>query len=289
MNPKLQAGLQHIKKIIVNFIHSIWRILHRYHPHIKPYYPHIGAFIGGVVLSSMFFVLRGGTTKTTPVSADATAASIPIDTDAVDWSDLVINMCRPDSEINRLAMKFDFPFERCQADDGQINRVCVEKDAVRFKPNLSAPYTNNLGELQVKLNTYENGKTDMHYILPLKKAAYQGMPLTALAVRIETDASNELQGWQTPYLVIQDDFSKIRSVLKQNGPSVQTVYFADIPPEKDILSGPFDTAEQARAISKKAGGNPEKITSQIMKPEVNFNDKLNAVTLSCVSQPIDKK
>lgn len=259
----------------------------RLHRRLRPYYPHMAAFAAGITAGWLLWGGNGGTSSETESAA---ASDVPLQAaapDAVDWSPLLDNMCRPDSEINRFAMKFDFPFESCQQDNGQIEASCVQKDAERFQPTLPVPYQAALGKLEVKLESGE-GWTDMHYFLPLDKAAYHGMPLTALAVRIETDSGNELQGWQTPYLVIADDFSKIRTALSRYSPSAQPVYYADIPPEKDILSGPFGTEEQARAVSKKAGGNPDKITRQMMKPEAAFNDKLNAVTLGCVSQAVVK-
>ena len=252
----------------------------RLHQTLRPYYPHIGAFFGGVVLTSLFFMWKNPPIKDADAPSAASAAQVA--DDAVDWSALADEMCRPDSAINRLAMKFDFPFESCVNDSGEIDKACVEKDSLRFKPTLPAPFDDTLGAVKVQLDTGE-GWSDMHYLMPLHKAAYHGMPVSMLAVRVETESRNELLGWQTPYLVIQDDFSKIKQALRRYSPAEQTVYYADIPPEKDVWSGPFATEEQARAVSKKAGGKPDKIISQIMRPEAAFNDKLNAVTLGCVS------
>lgn len=254
-------------------------VLH-YHPHFKPYYPHAVSFVCGVVVTSLFFSWQGSGSVTV---GDSASDSLGMSGSVVDWSELADDMCSPNSTINHVAMKFDFPFESCLNNEGEIDKICVEKDAIRFKPKVSEPFQQSIGDVQVRLDSGE-GWTDMHYLMPLHKAVYHGMPLSMLAVRIETDSRNELLGWQTPYLVVQDDFSKIKEALRSYSSGEQYVYYADIPPEKDILSGPFETEERAKAVSKKAGGNPNKITRQTVKPEAEFNDKLNAVTLGCVSQ-----
>lgn len=266
-----------------------WRkskiLIRRWHPRLKPYYPYVGSFLAGVLVTSLFFM---GKSSKNPDSTDATATTtVEVAPDAIDWSPLADEMCRPDSEINRLAMRFVFPFERCMDNEGNIDQSCVEEDAAKLTPTLPEPFNQSLGAIQVKLDKGE-GWTDMHYMIPLTKAAYHNMPLNTLAIRIETENRNELQGWQTPYLVIQDDFSKIKQALRQYSPAEQFVFYADIPPEKDILSGPFSTEEQAQNVTKKAGGKLDKITRQIMKAEATFNDKLNAVTVGCISQPIKK-
>lgn len=207
---------------------------------------------------------------------------------ANDWAELVDNMCRPNSDINLFAMKFDFPFTQCQDVQGRINTACVQQDALRFQPRLRKPFHDNLGRLEVKLSANEEGLYNMHYIVPLQQAAYRQLPLQALAVQIAMNSSNgnEPQGWQTPYLIVQDDFSNIKAAMANQPPAPQLVYYANVPAQSDVLPGPYDNREEAQAVSKKAGGNPRKVTQHLITLETHFNDNLNAVTLSCVSQPI---
>nr|UOP05159.1 hypothetical protein LVJ77_02555 [Conchiformibius kuhniae] len=220
----------------------------RVHRKVRPYYPHLASFAGGVAVTALFFVWNGAPAPAADTGTPVAQAA----EDAVDWSPLADEMCRPDSAINHLAMKFDFPFESCIDDRGDIDKACVEKDAARFRPTLPEPFDHALGGVQVQLDTGE-GWSDMHYLMPLHKAAYHGMPVSMLAVRVETESRNELLGWQTPYLVIQDDFSKIKQALRRYSPAEQTVYYADIPPEKDVLSARLPPkSRRGQSASKRA-------------------------------------
>lgn len=257
----------------------------------KAIYTHGIAFMAGIVLTSVVVSISnrsGQSSSTAPVGASAPA----INPNATDWRDMVNQMCKPDSELNLLAMKFDFPFAKCQNDRGRIDASCVQQDMMRFKPTLSAPYQQNLGAVEAKLTTLEdNGGYLMNYAIALNDAVYQQVPLQAIAIRISMDAKNSSEplGWQTPYLVVQDDFSNVKNVLANQSPEPQVVYYANLPANSDALPGPFDSPDEARAVSKKAGGNPAKITKHIITVEAQFNDQLNAVTLGCVSTQLSNK
>lgn len=215
----------------------------------------------------------------TAIFPDVTLSAQPSD-----WGVLVDNMCRPDSELNVLATKLDFPFQTCQSSQGEIDASCVAQDAKRFQLNLPEPYQKDLGELNTHLNV-ENGWHEMHYLLPLKDASYHGMPLKGLAIHVNTGDNNstEMQGWQTPYVVVQEDFSKIKSALAENQPKPQEVFYANVPENSQIPVEAFSTLEQAQRVSQEAGGNPNEVSKQIMTLEANFNERLQAVTLGCVS------
>lgn len=179
-------------------------------------------------------------------------------------------------------MKMDFPFAKCMRDNGQIDSACVKQDATRFKPTLPHPYQSNLGEIQTHISHAEDGLPIVHYVIPLNDVAFQQLPLTKLAVNIATQpAPNAPTGWQTPHLVIQGDYSSIRSALANVPP--QTVYYAHIPANSDALPGPFETYNEAKIVTRKAGGKVNLISKQIMTLQANFQDGLNEVSLNCVA------
>lgn len=249
------------------------------------------SFVCGVAVASAYFVSArdSGSLNNTAASSNSPHEPLPqtsVSSNATDWAELVDTMCRPNSVINGLAMKFDFPFARCQDPSGNIDKACVVEDAKRFQPALPQPYGENVNGLSVRLDSVD-GWYDMHYILPLQNATYHGMPLQALAVNIEIgdSNSNEMRGWQTPYVVVQEDFSKIKAALAQNPPVPQPVYYANIPETSNAISEPFATEVEAQQASKQAGGKPELVSKQTMKLEAQFNERLKAVTLGCVSQP----
>lgn len=248
------------------------------------------SFVCGVAVASAYFVSArdSGSLNDTATSSNSPHEPLPptsVSSNATDWAELVDTMCRPNSAINGLAMKFDFPFARCQNPDGQIDKACVVADAKRFQPALPQPYGANLNGLAVRLDSAD-GWYDMHYIVPLQEATYHGMPLQAVAVNIEIgdSNSNEVRGWQTPYVVVQEDFSKIKAALTQQPPATQTVYYSHIPETSNVVSEPFATEIEAQQASRQAGGNPELVSKQTMKLEAQFNERLKAVTLGCVSQ-----
>ncbi|QMT30641.1 hypothetical protein [Alysiella filiformis] len=250
------------------------------------------SFVCGVAVASAYFVSARDSGSLNANHANGSHSteheplpSTQISDHATDWTALVDTMCRPNSDINHLAMKLDFPFARCQDAHGTIDKACVSEDAKRFQPALPQPYQANLNGMTVRLDSAD-GWYDMHYILPLQNATYHGMPLQALAVNIEIgdSNSNEMRGWQTPYVVVQEDFSKIKSALAQNPPASQTVYYANVPESSNAQPEPFATEIEAQQASKQLGGNPDLVSKQSMKLEANFNERLKAVTLGCVSQ-----
>lgn len=248
------------------------------------------SFVCGLVVASAYFVSErdSGSLKNPAPQSSSNTNNLPATSlthSPTDWVELIDNMCRPNSQLNQLASKFEFPFARCQNTRGTIDSVCVADDAKRLKITLPEPYQQNLGDLLVRLESAD-GWYDMHYILPLKNAVYHGLPLQAIAVNIEIgdNSRNEMRGWQTPYVVVQEDFSTIKSALASNQPTPQPVYYANVPDGSDVLSGPFSTEVEAQQVSKRAGGNPELVSKQTMLLEANFNDRLKAVTLSCTTQ-----
>lgn len=249
------------------------------------------SFVCGLAVASAYFISErdAGSLKATQ-SAQSASASSDLPTTSLtntptDWVELIDNMCQPNSQLNQLATQFTFPFARCQDPHGAIEQACVVDDAKRFKIALPQPYQANLSDLLVRLESAD-GWYDMHYILPLQNATYHGLPLQAVAVNIEigSNNSNEMRGWQTPYVVVQEDFSTIKSALASNQPAPQPVYYANVPDESNVLSGPFATEIEAQQVSKQAGGNPELVSKQTMLLEASFNERLKAVTLGCTTQ-----
>lgn len=248
------------------------------------------SFVCGLAVASAYFISErdSGSLKNATANPNTTQSDLPttsLTSTPTDWVKLIDNMCRPNSQLNQLASQFDFPFARCQKPNGSIDQACVAEDAKRFKIALPEPYQQNLSDLLVRLESTD-GWYDMHYILPLKNATYHGLPLQAIAVNIEIGDtnSNEMRGWQTPYVVVQEDFSTIKAALASNQPSPQPVYYADVPDGSNVLSGPFATEIEAQQVSKQAGGNPELVSKQTMLLEANFNERLKAVTLGCTTQ-----
>lgn len=218
-------------------------------------------------------------------SSDSTSATASAN--ATDWGDLVAGMCQTTSPVNLLAMKLDFPFSQCMRDNGQINGACVQADAKqRFQASLPAPYQQNVGAVETKLSSSEDGSNLMYYLFPLKDAVFQQLPLTALAVQINTKAGSPSLGWQTPHLVIQGDYSTIKGILAQYAPAPQTVYYAHLPANSDALPGPFATLDEAKMATRRAGGRTSLIKKHQVTLDASFLDGLNEVALSCVSQPV---
>lgn len=246
------------------------------------------SFVCGLAVASAYFISQrdSGSLKIPQTQSPHNGLPDTTLTDSpTDWTALIDNMCQPNSQLNQLATQFEFPFARCQDPHGVIDQACVVDDAKRFKIVLPEPHQHNLSDLLVRLES-SDGWYDMHYILPLKNATYHGLPLQAVAVNIEigSNNSNEMRGWQTPYVVIQEDFSTIKAALANNQTTPQSVYYANVPDNSDVLSGPFATEMEAQQASKQAGGNPEWISKQTMLLEASFNDRLKAVTLACTTQ-----
>lgn len=249
-------------------------------------------FIMGMLVGTLItlFITSTDNNSNNDVTTSEDAASTVAVEDATDWHDLVVNMCKPNSVLNLLAMKIDFPFVDCMRDNGQIDGACVKKDSARFKPTLPQPYQHNLGDLTVKISNTDDGSPIVHYVIPLKGAAFEQLPLTALAINITTKAnSNKPIGWQTPHLVIQGDYSSIKSVLNDTAPAMQIVYYANIPATSDVLPGPFETYEEAKIVTRKAGGKVNLISKQAIGLEADFQEGLNEVALNCVARQNKRK
>lgn len=243
----------------------------------------VSGMLVGILITLGIVKSSGGNSTNDAASAEA-SASATANSNAIDWSDLVSTMCAPHSSLNLLAMKMDFPFAKCMRDNGQIDSACVQQDAMRFAPSLPHPYQQSLGRVSVQVSAAEDGSQIVHYVMPLQNAAFQQLPLSALAVNIATKSTATTPiGWQTPSLAIQGDYSTIKSVLANAAPAPQTLYYANIPATSDALPGPFETLEEARIATKKAGGKVNDIKKQTISLQANFQDGLNEVVLSCVA------
>lgn len=242
-------------------------------------------FVSGILVGVLVTL---GIMKTGGESDKAHTSNAPVvaNPNATDWGDLIANMCQTKSPVNLLAMKLDFPFSQCMRDNGQIDAACVQQDSKRFQPTLPSPYQHNLGAMETKIAQGEDGLPLMYYVLPLKDAAFQQLPLTALAVHIQTKVGNAPLGWQTPHVVIQGDYSVINSMVAQHAPPPQVVYYANIPANSEALPGPFANLDEAKIATRRAGGKTSLIKKHRVALEAHFLDGVNEVALSCVSQPV---
>ncbi len=238
-----------------------------------------GILVGVLVTLGIMKASQGD--ASTPASASAA-----VNPNATDWTELVGNMCQTNSPLNLLAMKLDFPFQKCMNVNGQIDSACVQADAARFQPTLPQPYQQNLDAMTVKIGSAEDGSPVMNYYLPLKDASFQQIPLTALAVNIAMKSDMMPVGWQTPHLVIQGDYSTIKNALANYTAKPQTVYYAHIPANRDALPGPFNSLEEAKIETRRAGGKTSLIKKYRLNLDANFLEGVNEVVLSCVPQAV---